>query len=304
MIVYHYTPIDTFEKILSTYSKETGTIELRATHCNFLNDGTESILGARLLPKYITQIEEDLEVEENWKLSSAFNNKQYLHTIISHIKSFNDIEERLSKFVVSFSKAFDNLVMWSMYGNKGDGIALGFDSEILTNSFSEPMRFHEEECFYLTEDEIIAPCDKTSEIYQFTKELYKGMTHPQVKKTIYEFFTSKDLEEQERWNTVMNMLVINLITHVSMFCKLDMWKNEQEFRLIVDDVTMHVLYQKSRNNVYVPYVNVPILLKALKEIVIGPTCGRNAHGMINSLLYQKGLNPNNISIKHSNCPLQ
>lgn len=304
MIVYHYTAIDTLEKILSSYSNDAGTINLRATHCNFLNDGTESTLGIRLLPKYIAQIEEELNVEANWKLSPAFNNDSYIQGIISHINNFDDTSVHLSKFMVSFSKAFDNLVMWSMYGNKGDGVALGFDADILSLNVSSPATVFKEECVYLTDEEIMAPCNTKSKIYQYTKELYMGMSNPQFRQSLYEFFVKGEKDERVCWNNVMNMLVINLITHVSMFCKLDMWKNEQEFRLVVDDVTTHALYQKNSNDVYVPYINVPISLKALKEIVIGPTCGRNVCGMINSLFYQRGLNPKDISIKNSSCPLQ
>ena len=307
MVVYHYTSIDALEKILFTHSEETKSFRLRATHCNFLNDGTESILGARLLPKYVNEIEKELHIPEQWQLEPAFNDEQYLQNLIRHIKTFNDTKDTISKFVASFSKAYDNLVMWSMYGNKGNGVALGFDSEYLTDCLKNRVPdfpYQVEECIYLRDDELSEPYDKESAIYKYSKDLYIGMCNPQVRMSLYELLTDETANDRVRWNNVMNTLVINLITHVSMFCKLDMWKNEQEYRLVLDDITRNIRYRKNSNNVYVPYVDFLIPQQSLKEIVIGPTCGQNAHGMINSLFYQRGLNPNDIAIKHSSCPLQ
>lgn len=306
MIVYHYTSIDTLEKIFSTYSSETKSINLRATHCNYLNDGTESILGAQVLFNYVVDIEKELKIEPNWKLEPAFSNEKYIQHIVEHIKNYDDTKEQISKFVTSFSKERDNLVMWSMYGNKGNGVALGFDTEQLTQCLSDRknvLTIEAKECAYFTSDELKGNCDKNSNLYNHAKNLYEYMTQEVVKKSIFEG-TDKSLSLQERWNKVMNMIVLNLITHVSMFCKLDMWKNEQEYRLVIDNITRRVLYYKNANNVYIPYINVPVLLSSLKEIVIGPTCGRNAHGMINSLFFQRGLEANSVNIEHSNCPLQ
>lgn len=306
MIVYHYTSIDTLEKIFSSYSAETKCINLRGTHCNFLNDGTESVLGAQLLPNYIIEIEKELRIAPNWKLEPVFFNEKYLQIIVDHIKNYDDTKEQMSKFVTSFSKERDSLVMWSIYGNKGNGIALGFDTEMLTRCLvgrKYVWSVEAEECTYFTNEELKGTCDKDSSIYVYVKNLYEGMIHEKVKKSLFEI-TDKSLSQQERWNKVMNTIVMNLITHVSMFCKLNMWKNEQEYRLVMDNFTRRVLYCKNVNNVYVPYINVPVLLASLKEIVIGPTCGRNAHGMINSLFYQRELDPKTVAIEHSSCPLQ
>ena len=307
MTVYHYTSIDALEKILFTYSSDTKSFRLRATHSNFLNDGTESILGARLLPKYICEIEKELHIPKQWQLGPAFSDEQYLQNLIKHIKTFNDAKEGISKFVASFSKAYDNLVMWSMYGSKGNGVALGFDSECLTDSLKNRVSilpYQVEECIYLKDDELSEPKDKESSIYKYSKDLYIGMSNPEVANSLYKLFTNENQDEESRWNAVMNTIMINLITHVSMFCKLEMWKNEQEYRLVLDDITSNIRYRKNSNNVYVPYIDFLVPQRSLKEIVIGPTCGQNAHGMINSLLYQIGLSPKEISIVHSNCPLQ
>lgn len=45
-------------------------------------------------------------------------------------------------------------------------------------------------------------------------------------------------------------------------------------------------------------------LGAMKSIVIGPKCGRNTYGMIQSLFYQRGLYNRDLQVLESYCPLR
>ena len=45
-------------------------------------------------------------------------------------------------------------------------------------------------------------------------------------------------------------------------------------------------------------------LRAMKSIVIGPKCGRNTYGMIQSLFYQRGLYNRDLQVMESSCPLR
>jgi len=100
--LYHYTSIDTLCSILKSYNKEDGTIELRATHIDFLNDATEG----KILDKLKELIPDDISDENEG------------------VVKLNDDEDI---FITSFSKQKDDLNMWRSYaGTKG--VCITFNS--------------------------------------------------------------------------------------------------------------------------------------------------------------------------------
>ena len=46
---------------------------------------------------------------------------------------------------------------------------------------------------------------------------------------------------------------------------------------------------KDNNGDYIPHANVQFPVEALRMLVIGPKCGKNAFGMVKSLFMQKGI---------------
>lgn len=46
-------------------------------------------------------------------------------------------------------------------------------------------------------------------------------------------------------------------------------------------------HKKSNNGDYLPYTYVDVPIEALKIIMIGPKCGRNAYGMIQHMLRER-----------------
>jgi len=110
MIAYHYTNIDTLEKILSKTSVDNQKIRLRATHVNFLNDGTENTLGLMILPKCIAQIEKELNVLPQYALTPMLMNGAFMSDMYGFLKSFDENGTGMNKFVISFSEEPDNLV--------------------------------------------------------------------------------------------------------------------------------------------------------------------------------------------------
>ena len=308
MLVYHYTSIETLEKILSATSKENPVVMLRATHSNFLNDGTENTLGCMILPKCIRQIEEDLNVAEKDRISFLFEDLRFIQYAVDHQKMFDDHAEVLhSNFVISFSKDADSLVMWSMYGNKGDGVALGFETDELEPVKDSQddilMNYFKEECLYWSDEDIKkTQLDKSSKLYVSIKELYSSMADPIVQSSMRKLYESEGTGERVEMALKEN-LALNLISFCSIFHKLGMWQNEKEYRVSWGEF-VKIKYRKSASGVYVPYIDAPYPLSALKEIVIGPKCGRNAYGMVRSLFHSKGLFQGIPLIKESHCPLQ
>ena len=114
-LLYHYTSIETFYKMLERSLKvtEEGSLLIKfwATHCDFLNDRTEGKLFKQCL-------------------LSALNEYASLHShklTDKEIEQFNKMYSINDSFVISFSKHRDSLDMWRAYGANGKGICLGFD---------------------------------------------------------------------------------------------------------------------------------------------------------------------------------
>lgn len=308
MLVYHYTNIDTLEKILAKTSKENPTLTLRATHCNFLNDGSENTLGCMVLAKCIGQIEEDLNLDEKYRISSLFNEPRFINLAINDQRTFDDhAESEKSYYVISFSKDEDSLVMWSMYGNKGDGVALGFDTDGLVpieEGDCSIANYLKGECLYWTDLELSKPTlDKDSKLYGSIKEIYSQMSLLDVRKALKVLYLN-EVPDGLMDFVINETIAKNLISFCSIFHKLGMWQNEHEYRVSMTD-PFKTQYYKSASGTYIPYTEVAYPLKALKEIMIGPKCGRNAYGMVRSLFLNRGFDKGNIpALKESRCPLQ
>ena len=127
MIVYHYTNIDNLEKIVTKNDNGTPVLKLHVTNCKFLNDQYENTFGLTILGKCLSKIEEELNVPSKDKLSLLLKNKAGWE---KRIKRFTPNIGR-DFYIFSTSKERDSLIMWSAYGNKGDGIAIGLDWNII-----------------------------------------------------------------------------------------------------------------------------------------------------------------------------
>ena len=102
-VLYHYTTIETFEKILD---KKT----LRGTHYSQLNDRKEVEIG-------IQKLKESLE-----KLEIANSVRNEVSAVISDIS-----QEKINCFITSFSTQGDLLSQWRAYTDfHNGGVAIGF----------------------------------------------------------------------------------------------------------------------------------------------------------------------------------
>ena len=100
---------------------------MHVTNCKFLNDQYENTFGLTILGKCLPKIEEELNVPSKDKLSLLLKNKAEWE---KRMKNFIPNIGR-DFYVFSTSKERDSLIMWSTYGNKGDGVAIGLDWDIL-----------------------------------------------------------------------------------------------------------------------------------------------------------------------------
>lgn len=106
-ILYHYTSLSTFEKIISNI--QNGNIILRAYDAKTMNDPTDT---------------------------------QYLLDMLRNSYEFF-CKKTYNSYIVSFSKLKDSLYMWNSYGDKGNGIAIGINKQKLFEASSNiEQKFH------------------------------------------------------------------------------------------------------------------------------------------------------------------
>lgn len=88
---------------------------------------------------------------------------------------------------------------------------------------------------------------------------------------------------------IKDTLVSNIITTFDVFNKQHTYRNEKEYRMSLGAMPVEIEFVKVPEGDYIPFANVAIPVEALRMMVIGPKCGKNAYGMIKSLLMQKGI---------------
>lgn len=237
--VYHYTSLETLGKIINGVNVEKYELYLRATHIDFLNDFTEHKIAVSLLRDKL--IEYDNSLGDNSKnFQNLLNDKR-----MSFFK-WEEIDD-LFPFIISFSENWDNLPMWNTYGNKSEGVALGFDKTKLEQLNS--CRFAK--CIYDTKD------------YEEHLESIIRDIHNCIKVSNYGI----DFEREFDSNPLKEYFKILPIL------KDTNYNYEHEHRLIVQlkrQDREHIKFQHS-NNLLKPYLEIPIPFDCLTEIVLGPT---------------------------------
>lgn len=295
MIVYHYTNIDNLENIVTKNDNGTPVLKLHVTNCKFLNDQYENILGLTIWSKCLPKIEEELNVPLKDRLSLLLKNKAGWE---KRRRSFTPKIGR-DFYVFSTSKERDSLVMWSAYGNKGNGVAIGLDWDILRqHAENEEYQGFSGECTYWTRDMFDGLLDSSSYIYRRIKAKYREMTSSKVRSMFLELYKCE--------NDVNKNILQCLLSFYSTFHKTEEWKNEREYRCMFRASMEEISFYKNIRGDYIPYISIELPITALREIIIGPACGKNANWMALSLLVKLKTYelPNPPSIHKSRCPLQ
>ena len=281
MIVYHYTSINVLDKILNSYTQDKKTINLRATYSNCLNDRYENIIGENLIQQMISEIENELNIPILYRIDGLFHNKQYMTMIINEIKeNEKHIKEKLYNVVTSFSKSKDIAPMWLMYGDKGHGISLGFDTNNLCEHLynNNKINIINRDCIYLTKRQLeLNTVNKHSDAYRYIKWLYEKITAPQGLSSMYNI--------NQNLLKIKTTIVTNLIYFLSQYYKLYEWNVEEEYRIAFGEYP--IFMKMNENNTL--YTNIPININRLKEIIIGPKCTIEEENKIYKLFHKYNL---------------
>lgn len=289
MIVFYYTDIDNLERILASTSRGNQRLVLKAKHRCYLNDDAQRTFGRYLLPSCISSIEAELGVDSTKAVAPLIMNPDYLSFVLESINTYNDHKQGIESFVLSFSEDQDNVELWRRNANNGRGIAIGFDTGCLQPDYEHFINVYGEKCCYWSENIKSSNfrLSPDSKLYASILETYKLMSNPRVVDSFNVFYgqNGPDFASQ----CIKDTLVANLITTYDVFHKQDIWRNEKEYRISLSSMPVDVEFVKDENGDYFPYANVTFPVSALRMIVAGPKVGKNAYGMIKSLLMRKGV---------------
>ncbi len=186
--LYHYTSFDNLRFILSPISKNRDVYinTLRASHSSQLNDSLEGNLLKELLENACGEATEILS--SVWKCYDE--DYQQTQTTFDY-----------DTYILCFSKCVnrDFLPMWSMYGNKGDGINISIKFEKLKAMLTE-LSYNPK----LTDDNFNSTAESTDSI----ETLFSKSTHIQVENDLFEvaYLDISSLDKNIKFQTIANLI--------------------------------------------------------------------------------------------------
>ena len=290
MIVYHYCSLDVFTKIISGKS-------IRLSDITKSNDSMEILW----ITKYIKEIfDEEFQKEtEKTKYFKKDYPKEVFTELVEHYsKEFFDEEQKLySYFVCCFSRQGDLLSQWRGYADDGNGIAIGFDSDILKQIVKADINYA-----------------IRSNVFDFNSVEYSEYSQKlQVKKVALELITelkeiakSKSSDIKQNSMQAYNNCFLKLF-NLSIFMKNPFFKEEQEWRIchwteitsknktsniqINEDLTLSDIgFHQIRDDI-IPHIDLSFEKSskaAIKEIIIGPKC-KIRENDIKTFLFSNGI---------------
>ena len=280
---YHYTSVESFIKMIDGI--ENNNIIFHASSIFSLNDPTEMKYGYEKIMKILPEIEEELGInDDTYKLSLLWEKDSQRAPQDWHTHHLTKMKNGfIHSFVLSYSRCRDNLQMWRMYGNDGKGVSLGLDLRF----YSQKRQTEEEPFLDYTHIDLDKPhsidveYDKMttqSTPYYLVKSEYKDYW-----KSVQSFTDEEDiLSKQVNAVTMMMMVAAPFIKHGA-------YSYERESRIINLHENIHSIKFKNNNSSRViPYIEVPIPVSSLKEVIVGP-CSELNSSFINIKLLQKGI---------------
>lgn len=282
--VYHYTSMDTLQKILEKK-------QLRFTNREYLNDESEGTYVLKLCKERI----DDLWSNENSEEKKAFC--KYLDEVLA-----GDHRDVFQIYQVSFSCKADSLTMWNYYAGE-NGCCIQFYDEVLSNfrnKLKEPK--------------------PDSLLFLYGKVIYNKNKQVKILKKIFEKYTFDCDDAYGMYCFVKSILRIGAFFKHPGFkdereCRIvfELAKDEKnEFNMLIPQKkaeppeTEDTLYKcsvYSKHGMLVPHVDIDFDLKWIKSITVPPIAKfETVEEGIKIWLREKKLK--NVPIKKSEIPLR
>ena len=265
-VCYHYTSLNTFFKMLDGINDN--HLIFHASSIFTQNDTSEFVYGFNKLWKFLPKIESDLKItDDHLRLSTLWDNNDSITEEKWNQLFCETFRDSLYKpFVISLSKERDFLPMWETYADSGKGIALG----LYLQNFKYPIE-----------------TENGTKLIDLTKNVYaldmsygdfsiKDTMIKYIKNILYPNYLEKakaKTNQQELKKLQVDTLFLISLSASAML-KHDGFKYENEARYFKTCTNASDIKFKESGKRLTPYIDVPIPLSDLKEIVIGPCCDK------------------------------
>ncbi len=241
-LLYHYTSIDSLCSMLNGYREQIsmGKLIFWASSIFSMNDPREMTHGAEVLGILLPALEKIFNIPTENSLD--INN-------LDIKKVLNDTKK--TPFVLSFSASKDDLGMWTLYGDNGCGISMIFSNEIELDPETN-----------LKNTSIVkVNYNKGIDNYPNLREIFN--------EGIIEW---SGYNEVEKIKECKERTLSKLFTQLCPYIKSEAYKNENEYRICFANVPYKSVKFRTKNKSIIPYIEVPLPIKYLKGIQLGPCC--------------------------------
>lgn len=251
-MIYHYTTLQTANSILNNYrqSEDKDNIVFWASSIYMMNDPTEMQYGWDVLIETLCGYEDANDVPADIRLSNFM--KETEKSPFSKVFEEHFYNEDKTVFVISFSKEKDYLPMWSTYGENGNGICLCFDEK-----------------FFHTKNEmmIVFPALSTLYLGQSNNDESTMKALGEIIGQEYKFYLEGTKSFLEKTQTIGTMIpIVSACIKDSAFA----YENEKRVVAMPHNINESICFRTSVKGNLVPFVKIPIPIKSLKEIIVGP----------------------------------
>ncbi|MBP5714542.1 MAG: DUF2971 domain-containing protein [Prevotella sp.] len=302
-LLYHYTSADAFVGMINggkAIASKCGSKDIEksllfwASSVYTMNDPSEMFYGYDKVTEMIKRADDKKILTSYYDqiVISDYTEGQKAKFFMDH---FFNVEK--TPFVISFSLSKETetekdndeeLFMLSMYGDSGRGVRLGFDIDLVSTKENGdksevlifPICYDDEKI-----EDILYPI-----LLQQVKDSYKRLE------------TIKDAEGIV-WEKVVSIASIYM-----MFCSLikdPNYRKENEWRVITHshNASLTDVKIRTRGTLIVPYVELFIPIRYLREIIVGPCCDFDLQKRsIELTLKSFGIDINTIRIEKSRIP--
>ncbi len=238
--LYYYTDTNTFINGIITKEQVVGKeICLWASRWSHLNDPSENTIGYDLMLKINTPPD-----------------------VVEMVKAGNN-----NNHSISLSTQFDDLPMWKMYGDGGNGVMLAFDCKQLVDFYDGRLQY----CIY--------------EASQYDQDFID---------TLYKMELGKWFDNLD--NVIQQYILSKILMRYCSIIKNAKYEYENEVRIIgcgnrsFDEQSKEVYYRYSNGRV-IPYVKEYLPKQALNIVVLGPLANVSlSKDSLKEFLVSKGFN--------------
>ena len=258
--LYHYTSFSSLFNIVKTYrdSMDKDNIILWASHILNMNDPTEMYAGYKAIMKYLPLLENKLNIEQDKRISNLPNETQ-VHGLeqyeVDDLIMKGSFNSAYCPFVVSLSQTMNSIPMWYMYADKGNGVCIAIDQDVLFDSLNKkwiPILVNYE--------------------YDILDNLLSETICGLIKESYSLYFNSLNLKDDymSLWNKKITHLKA-MCTTISPFFKNEQFKFEKEMRIInYENDINNVNFRNRKGETLIPYVDFPVPVNSIKYIYLGP----------------------------------